>query len=280
MSAPRSGTNNITSVLEAASTAYTLLRPAVLALNMSMDTILMATAIIKQTHLLKGDTPAQAQATQKREEVRLTLLQLPPLLETARTYYHTLEGNKRMLRRAHPKGDRAKKFLKEIMREKEMTDAVLVRMYIMLNVAKGLKALAGCASDAEVVLCPDLIATSKTFFDAMTIIALEQETIQESKAVKSAHVGFGDITEPFVLDRLPAMLENAWVCLIDFEFQAKAEKTMSEGLVQPGSPLDDVRKGEAREIMEELDEVVLQARKDVEELENAVWATKDGLKGL
>jgi hypothetical protein len=126
----------------------------------------------------------------------------------------------------------------------------------------------------------------------MTTIALEQEKIHEEfKAVKSARLGLGDTeaeaegtatctTEPFVPERLFVMLENAWAYLVDFGFQAKAAKTMSEGLVQPGSTLDDMRKSGAREIMEELDEIVLQGRKDVEELGNVVWATKGGLEGL
>ena len=126
----------------------------------------------------------------------------------------------------------------------------------------------------------------------MTIIALEQETIHEEfKAVKSTRLGLRNTeaeakgtatytTEPFIPEHLSAMLENAWAYLVDFEFQAKAAKTMSEGLIQPGSPLDDVRKSEAREIIEEFEEIVLQGRKNVEELGNVVWATKGGLEGL
>jgi hypothetical protein len=113
MSAPHSDTKSIASVLEAASDAYTSLRAAVLALDSSIDTIIMSTVVSKQRHLLRGNTPAQAQSPQKREEVRLTLLHLPPLLEAVRTQYNTLVTNKRVLRRARSKEDRTEKRLEK-----------------------------------------------------------------------------------------------------------------------------------------------------------------------
>jgi hypothetical protein len=48
--------------------------------------------------------------------------------------------------------------------KEEMADSVRVRAYTLLNIAKGLKESTGRTSDAEVALCPSLIAISKKTF--------------------------------------------------------------------------------------------------------------------
>jgi len=68
-----------------------------------------------------------------------------------------------VLRRARSKEDRTEKCHEKIMKEEEMPDSVLVRAYTLLNIAKGLKELAGRTGDAVVALCPDLIATLEPF---------------------------------------------------------------------------------------------------------------------